>query len=893
MRRSAPSSQPPVRPSVVLAERCPLALAAVAAGLIGALLGDVALAQPGTGSRWWDFGPSGSNGSFTEITRVIDGGVSAYAVAADPLNRVLTLTQWKDAQFDLNLDCAVTRHFQNARTLDMDFSGELEATRRIALDLGGGQDDHCLAMEVDALSRPVVVGHASTAGPDAAFVVRLAAADGAYDDSFSSNGKFTLENLIGFAGSETRFSDVAIYPDRRVLACGFVERGSERNMLVMRFLASGSLDTSFNGSGYREIDFNGAGGDNDVCERLLILPDQRIVLAGTADAPSTGDVGFALVRLDDDGSPDASFSFDGKVVIDDAAVLTTPAVVDVAYDAARQRLVVAANATGLSVTPGGALVAVGNGGALDATFNGTGRRSLRFSEFGLGTPPREPGATWLRRLLMRADGSFYLAGTHENSAADAAEFGDTDVALARIRPDGGDDALMGTGFSTDGIAFYAYPGLGHADVDPEEERLVVGDTLEDAIFYRGNVLLFSETNRHPEGHWGGVDWNLGPIAPVLAAIVTDRIWHEDFENDALAEPTSLFAVIPVPAGYGRYCSVRDPVSGGYGLLPQGATSDPCQVFLDDDPDLIVERAGLYSLAGPNNVLATCAGGYVGLHPGNGGAPFDAAFNATAGQTDCVFTAAPAALPVFSRPYTGGHLQVGTQSFNHDPFNKPIDVSDFGQTPNAGHPLAHYIDLKGVQKCDDWYGHDDHGVIDGVDEAAADILVESDRDVVAVAAGRVAAAVPRYALMWSPVGGDPHQREVFVRHSIGTGRYSEQFTTYYAHMSDTRVRRGDAVVAGTVLGRVGTTGASSGEHLHLAVFRHKNLSYRASWELDYSRADFFELGKELAAIDPWGWRAPQGIDPWAWRFKFNDGDLPDYAGSWSIDLWKAGEEPPMD
>lgn len=893
MSRSVPGQHQPLLRSARLREPGPLALAAVAAWLMAALLPGPSLAQPGTGWRWSEFGPSGSNGSFVEITRVLDGGVSAYAVAADPLNRVVTLSQWKDAQFDLNLDCAVTRHFQNARTLDMDFTGELEATRRIALDLGGGEDDHCLAMDVDSLSRPVIVGHASTAGPDAAFVLRLAAADGAYDVSFSSNGKFTLENLIGFAGSETRFSDVALYPDRRVVACGFVDRAGERNMLVMRFLSNGALDTSFNGSGYREIDFNGAGDDDDVCERVLILPDQRIVLAGTANTPSTGDVAYALARLEDNGDLDTSFSFDGKVVIDDASIFTEPAVVDVGYDAARQRLVVAANATGPSFTPGGVLVAVGNGGALDSGFNGTGRRSLRFSDFGPGSPPREPGATWLRRLLMRGDGSFYVAGTHENSAADAAIWGPKDVALARLRPDGGDDALPGTGFSTDGVAFYAFPGMGHSDVDPDEARLVVGDTLEDAIFYRGNVLLLSETNRHPAGNWGGTDWNLGPIAPVLAAIVADRIWHEDFENDGLAEPTSLFAAIPVPAGYGRYCSVRDPVSGGYGLLPQGATSDPCQVFLDDNPNLIVERAGLYSLTGPNNVLATCSGGYIGLHPGNGGAPFDAAFNATSGRTDCVFTAAPAALPVFSRPYTGSHLEVSAQSFNHDPFWKPIDVSDFGQTPNAAHPLAHYIDLNGLQKCDDWYGHDGHPAIDGVDEAAADIGVQSDRDVVAVAAGRVAAAVPRYALRWAPVGGDPHQREVFVRHSIGSGRYSEQFTTYYAHMSDTRVRRGDAVVAGTVLGQVGTTGASSGEHLHIAVFRHKNLSYRASWELDYSRADFFELGKELAAIDPWGWRGPQGLDPWAWRFKFNDGDLPDFAGSWSINLWKAGEAPTMD
>jgi len=222
------------------------------------------------------------------------------------------------------------------------------------------------------------------------------------------------------------------------------------------------------------------------------------------------------------------------------------------------------------------------------------------------------------------------------------------------------------------------------------------------------------------------------------------------------------------------------------------------------------------------------------------------------------------------------------------FRKPIDVSDFGQTPHPNHPDAHFIDLNGIQTCDDSAQHE----VRGVDEAAADIGILNDRYVVAVAAGRVAAAVPRYAMRWTNVGFDPHQREVFVRHSIGSGRYSEQFTTYYAHMSDTRVRHGREVYAGTVLGRVGTTGASSGEHLHIAVYRHKNLSYRAAFELDYSRADFFELGKELAAMDPWGWQGPQGIDPWAWRFKYNSGSDPDNAGSWSINLWKVGEEPTM-
>ena len=854
--------------------------------VIGCLWPEVAQAQPNTGTVWETFGPSRSSGVFTEITGVHNGDIAAYAVAADRGHRIVTVNQWKDAQFDLDLDCAVTRHFPDARTLDMEFTGELEASRRIALNLGGELADRCRALDIDSASRPVIAGYASTDGPDTAFVVRLSAVDGTYDNSFSSNGRFTLENLVGFFGLETRFTDVETYSDGRVLACGDVERAGERNMLVMRFLANGALDSSFHGNGYREIDWNGGGGDNDTCERLVILPDDRIVLAGVAQAPTSGETGFALARLHANGDLDTDFHFDGRALISDGSMFTAPTVVDVGYDATRQRLVVAATATGFNMTPGGALVAVGSSGFLDPTFNGNGRRSLRFSDFGGDAPAREPGATWLRRLLMRPDGSFYLAGTHENSPIDASFYGPTDLAVARLLPDGSDDTTPGRAFSDDGVVFHAYNRIGHQNV-ASSARARVGDTLEDAIFYRGNVLLLSETNRHPEGKWGGEDYGLGPIAPVVGGIVTERIWNEDWEPDALAEPTSLFATIPVPAGYGRYCSVRDPVSGGFSLLAQGATSDPCQDLLDGDPNLIIERAGLYALAGPNNVLAACDGDSVSRHFGNGGAPFAAAVSATAGQSDCIFTAAPHFLPVFSRPYSGEHVAESAQSFNHDVYNIPIDVSDFGQVPVADHPEAHYVDLNGIQTCNSSPQHE----VSGVDEAAADIGYIDGRDVVAVAAGRVAAAVPRYVLELTAVGFDPHQREVFVRHAVGFGRYSEPFTTYYAHMSDTLVRRGDSVATGTVLGRVGTTGASSGNHLHIAVFRHRNLSYRSSFELDYSRADFFEGDKAAAAIDPWGWNGPPATDPWAWRFRSSD-NHPDNAGSWSLHLWKPGEAPTM-
>ncbi len=868
-------------------------LPGLSALVLGTLLPGIALPQSGTGQLWDDFGPWNSHGAFQEITKVYDASISASAVAADPLGRVVTLSEWQDAPIEFNHDCAVTRHLGNARTLDMSFTGELEATRRIALDLGGSDDDYCTALAVDSSSRPVVVGRTSTAGEDTAFVVRLRATNGLYDTSFSTDGWTTLATQLAFAGDETRFDDVETYADGRILACGSVRRGTDRNMLVMRFLSTGALDHTFNSTGYREIDWNGPGADTDSCSRLLILPDDRIVLAGATNANITGNISVALVRLLANGSPDPSFTADGRVTIDDGLSYTTPEVADLAYDSGRGRLVVAATTTGLAAAEYGTLLAVTASGADDTSFSGNGQRTLRFSDFGEIFHPRDTGDTRLTRVLMRPDGRFYIAGTHQNSAADAATYGASDVAIARLLPDGRNDDDLGTGFSGDGVAFFAYSEMGHSDVTPAEERLRVSDTLEDAIFYRGNVLLLSDTNRYPSGVWSEVSYGLGPLVPVLAGVVADRIDSLDFEFDGLAEPTNSYPPIPVPAGYGRYCSVREILGGSYGLLAQGATSDPCQQLIDGNPNVTIERAGLYSLSGPNNVLATCNGGYIGLHPGNGTAPFNAAFAATAGRTDCIFIASPDVLPIFSLPHTGGPTAGTAQSFNHDVFNIGLDVTAFGQTPIASHPLAHWIDLNGIQECDGPGTPDDCPSCDppfgGINEPAIDIPVSSVRSVLSVAAGRVASTVPRYVLRYTPVGNDPHQREVFVRYSVGTGRYSEQFTMYYAHMSETLVRRGDVIAAGTVLGHVGSTGATApagNEHLHISLYRHTNLSFRASWEHGFAHVDF-DQGKVVAAMDPFGWRGAAATDPWTWRFRANEG-----AGCWNINLWKPGEEPTM-
>ncbi|MBX3725923.1 MAG: peptidoglycan DD-metalloendopeptidase family protein [Xanthomonadales bacterium] len=835
-----------------------------------------ALAQ--TGAPWARFGAAEGGGSFTALTSRHTGPIGALGLTFDRRGRLLLLAEWRTTFADLS--CALTRYTRDARLLDMDFTGTLEGTRRI-----GGlpitlRPQRCSSVAADGSHRPLVSGTASTQTVPTGFLIRLRASDGDYDTGFAGNGRVALNALAPWASVETGLAQVLPLPDGKVLACGHVVRGGDSDMLILRLNANGTLDAGFNGTGYREIDQGTQfGASQDTCLRMVVLPDNRILAVGAATG-GNGQPGIGLAMLNGNGTLSSAFSTDGRRVLASTGPLAQLEAADLAWDAGRSRVIVA----GRQVMPGsstGHVLAVTAAGQLDAGFGTGGRRSLRFSDLGAA---RAAGDTELQRVLLRDDGGFYLVGTHTNAAANTAAWGSHDMAVARLRADGSDDTGM-----TDGAVTWVHNSRHrHAWVgsDGFPPRGRIADHARDAVLHRGQLVLLGDSERYPAGTYPNPVGSVpaGPLAPLVAALHAEGLFHADYEFDGLPEPAAAVPATPVPTGFGHYCSVRHPTSGGFGLLPQGVGSDPCQQFLAQDPTLRVERAGLYAINGTNQVIGVCDGGFVAISVATGAAPFDHVFADAAGRSNCVFTATPKALPVWFRPYSGAHTAGSAQSFNHNVYRIGIDVSEFGQTPVPHHPLAHTIDLRGRQHCQ---GGPDDPHMNGIDEAAVDIILPTDRDILSVAPGRVTQAVPRYVLIWSPVGNDPWQREVFIRHQVGSGRYSEQFTSYYAHQLDTPVRHGQAVVAGTALGRTGSTGASSGPHLHIAVFRHRNLTYRGSYELDYSQAGFI-LDKEVAAFDPWGWHAPQGADPWGWRFRgFGD------AGTFSAEMWRAGEAPTMD
>ncbi|WP_208988650.1 M23 family metallopeptidase [Labrenzia sp. VG12] len=95
--------------------------------------------------------------------------------------------------------------------------------------------------------------------------------------------------------------------------------------------------------------------------------------------------------------------------------------------------------------------------------------------------------------------------------------------------------------------------------------------------------------------------------------------------------------------------------------------------------------------------------------------------------------------------------------------------------------------------------------------------------------RVFSSAPGTVLSAKRKGG--YGKMVEIRHANG-------FVTRYAHLSRIQVAEGDHVLAGDLIGNVGSTGRSTGPHLHYEIRRHDKPSNPAS---------FLSAGDKLAEL----------------------------------------------
>lgn len=369
-----------------------------------------------------------------------------------------------------------------------------------------------------------------------------------------------------------------------------------------------------------------------------------------------------------------------------------------------------------------------------------------------------------------------------------------------------------------------------------------------------------------------------------------------------------------PANSGHYCNVIQ-ANGTWGFNWTGAT--PCATLLAAMPGATIVRAGIYSTTETNSINIKCTDG--GLVWEAAGTNALATANGMVGHSNnkCVITVSPKVMRVFNAPFPTntwfGNAVPGARgyrnnghAFDHTPScqaddpncpcgmgntNCPFNTSSFG---NAA-VISSSVDNRGLHYGNANSNSYDYAMAEGTPMRALGwgrVIVNGSRD--RNIAGNLA-------------GGTPYQGEVYIKYDIGGDPvYQESYVAYYAHLRRRSVVDGQTVAPGQIIGYSGTTGSSSGPHLHFGLARVTNINattgtspaqlaygYHVTYDANPSHSWGVIPATTTGMVDPYGWRAPDGIDPYGYywsRAKTYDGILG--VGAWGPQLWKSGEVPPF-
>jgi uncharacterized delta-60 repeat protein len=322
------------------------------------------------------------------------------------------------------------------------------------------------AIVVQSDGRIIAAGDASN-GSNQDFALVRYNSDGTRDTTFGSTG-VVLTAIT--AGDDIARAVAVLEPDGLIVVAGEAVNGSERDFAVVRYLANGSLDTSFGIGGKVTIAF---GTSDDAASALLAQPDGKIVAVGSATV--NGQKVFALTRLNADGTPDASFGSQGKVTTAFGLGAAQATAVVLQSD---MKIVVGGSAqTDFPAKPANidfALARYNTDGSLDASF-GTG---------GIVTTSFGSRRDAINALSVDANGTLLAAGVAAIGSADA-------FAYARYMPDGSLDAT----FRKTGAVSYPLRGAANAlALQPDGKSVAAGVSVPKGLEDFTLVRLRSDGN---------------------------------------------------------------------------------------------------------------------------------------------------------------------------------------------------------------------------------------------------------------------------------------------------------------------------------------------------------------------------------------------------------------
>ena len=354
-------------------------------------------------------------GTGTAIVPIDSNGDVLSSMAIQPDGRIL-----------LGGYCVVagSNNFCMARLLD---NGTLDTSfgtgGKVTTAIGPNNNDRASAMALLPDGRIVLAGTCHN-GNDFDICVARYLSNGSLDTQFNSTGKRVLPG----DGTKNEYGRaVAVQNDSKIVIAGYRSETAEDNFLVIRLLADGSFDTSFNTSGSRSV--NVIAGVNDQASAVAVAVDRSIVVAGTCTQTTQR---FCVVRLTSTGATDTGFNGTGQLVLSQLAVgsndqLNALAIQPDGY------LVMAGQCTSGSVSSFCAVRTAADG-TLDSNFNGSGKQVLG----SLYTTEK------VASVAIEAGGRIVLGGTCSNLSSSR-------LCVMRLNPDGTPD----TSFNTSGRENYS------------------------------------------------------------------------------------------------------------------------------------------------------------------------------------------------------------------------------------------------------------------------------------------------------------------------------------------------------------------------------------------------------------------------------------------------------
>jgi len=318
-----------------------------------------------------------SFGTSGVVTTLLGDQSGAFAVTTDSLGRII-ITGFVVSS---GVESLIVARYGVTGSLDATFGTGGVLTVSVGSAAMGN------AIIIDGSGNILVAGEANISGALNALVIRVTSS-GVLDSTFGTGGIVTQ-----VVGNSSSLNSIAIDSSGNIVVAGISSTAMSNNFLGMRFTSSGSLDTTFNSTGYVTNAFMSS--TVNAANAVAITSINGVLLAGVFSNSGANNIGMSQYTTA--GALDSTFG-SGGLLTDTLGMQS--GINDGVFDTSG-RLVAAISSDNH--------IAVGrynSNGTVDGSFASTGKYALTIGSVDLAAS-----------LALQTDGKIVVAGTSDGSFA--------------------------------------------------------------------------------------------------------------------------------------------------------------------------------------------------------------------------------------------------------------------------------------------------------------------------------------------------------------------------------------------------------------------------------------------------------------------------------------------